>query len=67
MSGEYRETENKIILTGETAKRFNRLAHTQNADSQRKRDKFIKEISETIQVERKGEKTIIHNKIKCLV
>lgn len=65
MSNEYRESDNRIILTGETAKRFNNLAKHPNIDTMHKRDAFLKEIHETIEVEKKGKRTIIRTKSLC--
>lgn len=45
---------NKIILTGDTAKRFNALASKPSSEVIERRNDYYREIENTIKVEKRG-------------
>lgn len=53
-----------IELTGNTAKRFNELAKHPSVEAAQKRDRYLKEISETLEITQNGSSVCLSAKKK---
>jgi len=51
-----------IVLTGESAKRFNYLARHPSKETMRKRDAYLRQIKETLDVSYDGDTVILRRK-----